>query len=76
MERDATPETEPNESTKEAERAEAVQTHSPDRPPTAEEAEAAERAKASSDVDQEEVAKHFEEMSALGAQVKGEGEIK
>jgi hypothetical protein len=32
MERDATPETEPNESTKEAERAEAVQTHSPDRP--------------------------------------------
>ena len=39
-------------------------------------AEAAERAKASSDVDQEEVAKHFEEMTELGAQVKGEGEIK
>jgi hypothetical protein len=38
MERDATPEIEPNESTKEVERAEAVQTHSLDRPPTAEEA--------------------------------------
>jgi hypothetical protein len=34
------PETEPNVSTKDAESAEAVQTHSPDRPPTAEEAEA------------------------------------
>jgi hypothetical protein len=71
-----TPETEPNDSTQEAERAEAAQTHSPDRPPTPEEAEAAERGKALSDGDQKEVAEHLEEMAERGAQAKGEGEIK
>jgi hypothetical protein len=71
-----TPETEPNDSTQETERAEAAQTHSSDRPPTPEEAEAAERGKARSGGDQKEVAEHFEEMAERGAHVKGEGEIK
>ncbi len=72
-----TAETEPNESTKDAERTEAAQAHVPDRPATDEEAEAAERGKAAiSDADQKAVAEHFEEMAERGAHVKGEGEIR
>jgi len=52
------PETGQNDSTQDAEGAEAAQTHSPDRPATPEEAEAAERGKALSDGDQKEVAEH------------------
>lgn len=45
----------------------------PDRMPTDEEERAAERA--AQDVDLDEVAAHEEEMTKLGANVKGEGEI-
>jgi hypothetical protein len=44
-----------------------------DRPPTAEDAEAADCA--ARDVDLEEVAEHYEEMTTLGKNVKGDGEI-
>ena len=71
-----TTETEPNESTKEAEQVDAVHPHSADRPPTAEEADAAESGTASLDADMSAVAEHAEEMAELGAHVKGEGEIK
>jgi hypothetical protein len=68
-------ETEPDESTKEAELVDAAHSHSADRPPTAEEADAAERGSASSDSDMGAVAEHAEEMAELGVHVKGEGEI-
>jgi hypothetical protein len=71
-----TTETEPNDSTKEAEEVDAVHSHSADRPPTSEESDAAERGTASLDADMKTVAEHAEEMSELGAHVKGEGEIK
>jgi hypothetical protein len=71
-----TTETEPNESTKEAEQVDAAHPHSADRPPTAEEAEAAERGATALDADMNAVAEHAEEMAELGADVKGEGEIK
>lgn len=71
-----TTESEPNESTKEAEQVDAAHSHSADRPPTAEEADAAERGAASLDADMNAVAEHAEEMAELGADVKGEGEIK
>ncbi len=44
-----------------------------DRPPTEQEAEAAERA--ATDVDIDEVAEHFEEMTEIGKNVKGEGSL-
>jgi hypothetical protein len=44
-----------------------------DRPPTAEEDAAAERS--ATDVDLDEVARHFEHAAKLGADVRGEGEI-
>lgn len=44
-----------------------------DRPPTAEEERAAERA--ASDVDLERVAEHYEDMTNIGAHVRGEGEV-
>jgi hypothetical protein len=44
-----------------------------DRPPTAEEEAAAERA--SRDVDIDKVAEHFEEMTEVGKNVKGEGDL-
>jgi hypothetical protein len=71
-----TTETEPNESTEEAEQVDAVHPHSADRPPTAEETEAAERGAAALDTDMTTVAEHAEEMAELGANLKGEGEIK
>jgi hypothetical protein len=46
-----------------------------DRPPTAEEATAAERAAADLADELPEVAEHYEEMTRIGAEVKGEGEI-
>jgi hypothetical protein len=68
---------EPDDSTREAERSEAGKSHTADRPPTSEEDAAAERELAESDTDgREDVAEHYEEMTELGAQVKGEGENK
>jgi hypothetical protein len=69
--------TEPDGSTRETERSEAGKSHTADRPPTSEEDAAAERERAESDPDdRKDVAEHHEEMTELGAQVKGEGEIK
>jgi hypothetical protein len=61
--------------TQEAERREAQQAHVADRAPTADEEDAAERGKKATEADSGSVAEHFEEMSELGAQVKGEGEV-
>ena len=68
--------TEPDDRTSEAELAEAGKSHTADRLPTAEEEAAAERERAELDADREDVAEHYEEMTDLGAHVKGEGEIK
>ena len=68
--------TEPDDKTREAELAEAGKSHTADRPPTSEEEAAAERKRAELDADREDVAEHYEEMTDLGAHVKGEGEIK
>jgi hypothetical protein len=68
--------TEPDDKTREAELAEAGKSHTADRPPTSEEEAAAERKRAELDADREAVAEHYEEMTELGAHVKGEGEIK
>jgi hypothetical protein len=68
--------TEPDDRTREAELAEAGKSHTADQLPTAEEEAAAERERAELDADREDVAEHYEEMTDLGAHVKGEGEIK
>jgi hypothetical protein len=68
--------TEPDDRTREAELAEAGKSHTADRLPTAEEEAAAERERGELDADREDVAEHYEEMTDLGAHVKGEGEIK
>ena len=68
--------TEPDDRTREAELAEAGKSHTADRLPTAEEEAAPERERAELDADREDVAEHYEEMTELGAHVKGEGEIK
>lgn len=44
-----------------------------DRPPTEQEEEAAEQA--ATEVDVDEVASHFEEMTEIGKNVKGEGSL-
>ncbi|HQZ32768.1 MAG TPA: hypothetical protein PK020_00015 [Ilumatobacteraceae bacterium] len=44
-----------------------------DRPPTEQETQAAE--KAAADVDIDDVAEHFEEMTEIGKNVKGEGSL-
>lgn len=69
--------TEPDDRTREAEFAEAGTSHTADRPPTFEEDAAAERARAELEADdRKDVAEHYEEMTELGAHIKGEGEIK
>jgi hypothetical protein len=68
--------TEPDDSTREAELAEAGKSHSADRSPTPKEEAAADRERAELDADRKDVAEHYEEMSELGAHIKGEGEIK
>jgi hypothetical protein len=68
-------ETEPNEATVEAERAEAGEAHAADRPPTGEEESAAERSAEEFKDDRAEVAAHYEEMSDIGAHAEGEGKI-
>jgi hypothetical protein len=63
--------TDPNEATREAERAEARATHDADREPTESEARTAE----SQEPVDEAVAAHFREMNEVGAEVEGEGRI-
>jgi hypothetical protein len=68
-------ETTPSNETKDAERAEAAQSHTPDRDATTGESAAAEQAKTLFEDDAATVAAHEEEMMDIGAHVKGEGEI-
>jgi hypothetical protein len=67
--------TTPDEATRGAEQVDAEHPHSADRPPTDEESTAAERGLEEAGGDLDDVAAHYEEMSDLGAHVKGEGEI-
>ncbi|HEY3842798.1 MAG TPA: hypothetical protein VGL48_06060 [Acidimicrobiales bacterium] len=67
--------TKPNEATNQADEADAGREHTPDRAPSAEEEGAAERGRALTE-DPESVAAHYEEMMEVGADVKGEGEVK
>jgi hypothetical protein len=71
-----TQETEPNEATLQAEREEAASKHVADRLPTADEADAADRGPDEAGMDPQSVKTHAQEIAALGARVKGEGEIK
>jgi hypothetical protein len=68
-------ETQPDEATKDAEAVDATQAHTADRPPTSEEEAAADRSLKNLGDDREKAAEHFEEMSDIGARVKGEGAI-
>jgi len=68
-------ESEVDDATREAEGVDAGHSHAADRLPTAEEASAADRALEGLAEDREEVAEHYEEMSDIGAHVKGEGSI-
>ncbi len=68
-------ETEPDDATLEAEREDATQAHTADRPPTDEESAAADRSAQTFAGDREKVAADYKEMSDIGAHVKGEGEI-
>lgn len=61
--------------TAEAERHEAARGAGADRMPTPDEERAAERAAAGLADEMPEIAEHYEEMSELGANVKGEGEV-
>lgn len=69
------PTTETNEKTAAEEAIEAKAAHQADRPPTDAESRDADKAAADVDVDVDEVGQHFKEMSAIGANVKGEGQI-
>jgi hypothetical protein len=64
-----------DEGTREAERIDAGEAHVADRAPTSEEEAAAETAAAELEGDSKEAAAHYEEMSDIGAHVKGEGAI-
>jgi hypothetical protein len=68
-------ETEPDEGTLEAEREDATQAHAADRPPTDDESAAAEKSASTFAGDSKDVAAHEKEMSDIGANIKGEGEI-
>jgi hypothetical protein len=68
-------ETQPDEGTRQAERIDAGEAHVADRLPTDEEEAAAEGAAAEFAGDREAAAAHYEEMSDIGAEVKGEGRI-
>lgn len=68
--------TEPDAETEAEERGEALAAHQADRGPSSDEEAAAERGAARPDrADPEEVAEHYQEMSELGAEAKGEGRI-
>ena len=68
-------EAEPTEATLEAEGVDATQAHTADRPPTPDEEAAAEESEKEYAADKDTVAEHYEEMSDIGAHVKGEGAI-
>jgi len=65
--------TEPDQKTTEADERDALATHGSTEVPTPEEERQAEEAAA--DVDVEQVAEHYEEMTEKGANAKGEGQI-
>jgi hypothetical protein len=67
--------TDPDESTLEAERIDAEHAHSADRAATPEEEAAVERGLDEAGGDLADVAEHYEEMSDIGAHLKGEGGI-
>ncbi|HEY1829383.1 MAG TPA: hypothetical protein VGG38_03970 [Acidimicrobiales bacterium] len=68
--------TEPNDATLDEERVEASSEHDADRPPTEdEEREAALAKERISAAEAQDVAEHYEEMTRLGANDKGEGRI-
>jgi hypothetical protein len=64
-----------NEATQEAERLDAEHAHTADRAPTSEEEAAADKSKEAFAQDSDSVAEHYEEMSDIGANVKGEGAV-
>ena len=66
--------TEPDEATRAAERAEEGEAHAADRSPTPEE-EAAAGGYPESDEERKKVAEHYQEMTDIGANAKGEGRI-
>jgi parvulin-like peptidyl-prolyl isomerase len=66
---------ETTDATREAEDVDATQAHAADRPPTEEEEAAAEESREKYGADAKDVAAHYEEMSDIGAHVKGEGAI-
>jgi hypothetical protein len=69
-------ETKPDEATHEAEQAEATHSHTADRAPTSAEEAAADRSLDSLDGDERQAAEeHYEEMTDIGAHVKGEGSV-
>jgi len=68
--------TEPEDATKQADRADSEAEHTADRPATEEEAAAADEEYAGDDADRRaDVARHEQEMLEIGANVKGEGAI-
>jgi hypothetical protein len=68
-------ESETSEKTKDAERKVAQRDHVAGRGPSAEEDAAAARGREATSEDAGDVAEHYEEMTDIGAHVKGEGEI-
>jgi hypothetical protein len=68
--------TEPDSSTRSVEEEDAGRAHHADRPPTASEEQDAERGlDEEGEEERRSVARHYEEMSELGAEAKGEGRI-
>ena len=69
--------TQPDESTADADEREAQAAHTADRPPTEDESAAADRAREDRSVsgDQQAVGEHFREMAERGVGQKGEGRI-
>ena len=68
--------TEPNRRTRSVEEEEAGRAHDADRPPTeSEERDAERQLEKSGEEERESVAEHYEEMTEIGAETKGEGRI-
>ena len=68
--------TQPDGGTRATEKGEASQAHRADRPPTDDESAAADDHLSDSEKEERRsVAEHYEEMSEIGAEAKGEGRI-
>ncbi len=68
--------TQPDEQTRETEEREASRAHAADRPATPEEEKAAEESlEGVGEDERRRVAEHYEEMSRIGTEAKGEGRI-